>query len=99
MSTAVGVEFLDPRADPATPVTPYSLSTDFSKSPVTIGLLANGFPDSVAFLDRLGLALTQELSEIRLRVYDKGDPTASAPNELLESIAAECQAVVGAYGH
>ena len=48
------VEFLDPRAGVAAPVEPYGLAADWSAGPPTIGLLANGFPDSVAFLDQVG---------------------------------------------
>ncbi len=99
MDTAAGVAFLDPRADPATPVTPYTLSFDVFDGPITIGLLANGFPDSVVFLDRLGATLAAQVPELELRAYDKGNPTTTASEGLLDSIVAECHAVVGAYGH
>ena len=51
------MEFHDPRADPSAPVEAYALSIDLTRGPVAIGLLANGFPDSVAFLERVEEAL------------------------------------------
>jgi hypothetical protein len=66
---------------------------------LTIGLLANGFPDSVTFLKAVGEALKTRLPEIRLLPFDKGNASIVADDALLGAIAAECQAVVTAYGH
>ena len=44
------IEFVDPRAEPGAPVESYELSVDLEAQPSTIGLVANGFPDSEAFL-------------------------------------------------
>jgi len=46
------IEYLDPRAEPGMTVEPFELSADLD-GPVDIGLLANGFPDSVAFLEHV----------------------------------------------
>jgi hypothetical protein len=94
----MAVEFLDPRADPGTAVEPYALSLDLAQ-PVTIGLLANGFPDSVAFLDHVGAVLAAALPAATFRRYDKGNASAVASDQLLDGITAECRAVVTAYGH
>lgn len=92
------VEMVDPRAEPGTPVEPYELSVPLGED-LTVGLLANGFPDSVAFLDRVGEALAEAVPGLRLARYDKGDASSVASEEMLDSIVAECRAVVAAYGH
>ena len=93
------VQFLDPRADVAAPPEPYGLAADWSAGAPTIGLLANGFPDSVAFLDQVGDAIRRRLPEVVLRSWNKGNASAPASDQLLDGIAAEVQAVVAAYGH
>lgn len=93
------VQFHDPRAEPGLPAEPYALSVDVAAGVIDIGLLANGFPDSVAFLDQVEVALAEALPAARFRRYDKGNASAPAPDPLLDAIAAECRAVVTAYGH
>ena len=93
------VEFLDPRAEPGMPVEPYELSIDVTNGPVTIGLLANGFPDSVNFLDRVEEALTAQVPGVSFQRYDKGDASSVVSDVMLDSIVSECKAVVAAYGH
>jgi hypothetical protein len=95
----VTVQFLDPRAEPGLPIDPYRLRIDLGTEPVDIGLLANGFPDSVAFLDEVAAALAKVLPAARFHRYDKGDASISAPEEMLEAITGRCSAVVAAYGH
>lgn len=94
----MAVRFHDPRAEPGAPVEPYALSADLDE-PLTIGLLANGFPDSAAFLDRVGEVLAAALPAATFRRYDKGNASAVASDQLLDAITAECRAVVTAYGH
>jgi hypothetical protein len=93
------VTFVDPRAEPATPVEAYELAVELRGQAVTIGLLANGFPDSVAFLDQVEAELAALLPDAAFRRYDKGDASSVVSTELLASIVAECGAVVAAYGH
>jgi hypothetical protein len=93
------VRFVDPRAQPGLPVEPYGLSVDVTAAPATIGLLANGFPDSVNFLDRVEEALAGILPSATFRRYDKGNASAPAPGPMLDAISAECGAVIAAYGH
>ena len=93
------LQFLDPRAEPGTPVEPYALSIDLTGGPVHVGLLANGFPDSVAFLDEVGASLAEALPQVTLHRYDKGNASIVAPPELLAEVTSACQAVVAAYGH
>ena len=68
-------------------------------SEVTIGLLANGFPDSVRFLDCVEEALQAELPGISTLRFNKGNASILAGDQLLDGITKECRAVVTAYGH
>jgi hypothetical protein len=95
----VTVHFLDPRAEPGLPVDPYVLSVDVTSGAIDIGLLANGFPDSVAFLDQVQSALSEALPAARFHRYDKGNASIAAPEDMLAQIVADCSAVVAAYGH
>lgn len=93
------VRYVDPRAEPGMPVEPYTLRADLDARPLTIGLLANGFPDSVPFLDAVGAALAEVLPGISFLRWDKGDASSVASTEVLAEMAAGCHAVVAAYGH
>jgi hypothetical protein len=93
------IEYLDPRSEPSLPAAPYDLQIDTTTPGLMVGLLANGFPDSVVFLDELGKALEKRLPEIRLQAFDKGNASTIADDALLDAITADCQAVVAAYGH
>ena len=94
----MAISFLDPRGESAVEPTPYELSTSL-ESGVTVGLLANGFPDSVEFLDAVGDAVAVLRPDIGFVRYDKGDASAIANDAMLGAIEAECGAVVAAYGH
>tara|TARA_R100000306_G_scaffold38404_1_gene38318 strand:+ start:272 stop:556 length:285 start_codon:yes stop_codon:yes gene_type:complete len=93
------VHFLDPRADVAAAPEPYEAAADWSGGAPSIGLLANGFPDSVAFLAEVGEAIRRRLPGVELRSWDKGNASAPASDQLLDGIAAEVKADVAAYGH
>jgi len=92
------IEYLDPRAEPGRPVTPYDLSLD-DGAPVVVGLLANGFPDSVQFLDEVERAVERLEPGVVVRRYEKPNASMVASDQLLDGISAECSAAVTAYGH
>ena len=94
----MSVEFHDPRGEPVAEPVPYDLKADLSK-PVTIGLLSNGFPDAVEFLEKIQTAISPKIGDATFKLYDKGDPTLSISEEMLSDIEADCTAVVSAYGH
>jgi hypothetical protein len=94
----MAISFLDPRGESAVEPTPYDLSTRLDPG-VTVGLLANGFPDSVEFLDAVGEAITAQRPGIELARWNKGDASAIANDTMLGEIEAECVAVVAGYGH
>jgi hypothetical protein len=92
------VQFHDPRAEPLAAATPYRLRADLKK-PLNIGLLANGFPDSVNFLDRVEEALSAHLPEARFHRYNKGNASIAVPDAMLDEIVNACDVAVAAYGH
>lgn len=93
------IEFHNPEADGATEPIPYDLSVKVRGADVDLGLLANGFPDSGAFLDHLGDALRALEPGIRIHRFDKANPTMPADGDLLENVAAASSGVIAAYGH
>ncbi|MSQ67430.1 MAG: hypothetical protein EXR83_04445 [Gammaproteobacteria bacterium] len=94
----MSLQYHDPRAAQPTLAAPYRLGADFSQA-VTVGLLANGFPGSVEFLDALEMALGAALPTAHFKRYNKGNPSIPASAELLAAMQAECDAVASAYGH
>ena len=90
--------FHDPRGEAKTPAEPYGLSTRLDQ-PITIGLVANGFPDSVRFLDHVEKALAERLPAASFSRYDKGDASSVVGDSMLADIRSECAAVIAAYGH
>ncbi len=96
------VTFLDPRAEPSAPVEPYdaALSWTPDRGALTLGLLANGFPDSEPFLRCVEQALTERLPAGTRTVFlNKGNASAPASAAQVDGMAAEVHAVVTAYGH
>lgn len=92
------MEFLDPRGVPSRAIEPYGLTADLVEGD-TVALFANGFPDSVAFLEHVETSLARELPGVRFLHLNKGNASALASPEHLSTIAESCSAVVAAYGH
>ncbi|MDA7584037.1 hypothetical protein N9164_12280 [Draconibacterium sp.] len=94
------IEYHNPDASVGIEEIPYELSlTVNSEATATIGLLANGFPDSVEFLNAVGDAIRALFPSVRLREYNKGNATIAAGEQLLQEITGECAGVIAAYGH
>ncbi len=94
------IEYLSPEARVGVEETPYELSVKVSSEDATsLGLLANGFPDSVEFLDALGNALQKLRPGIAVHAYNKGNASIAANEQLLGEIGGECVGVIAAYGH
>ncbi len=94
------IEYLNPEARVGVEETPYELSVKVSSEDATsLGLLANGFPDSVEFLDALGNALQKLRPGIAVHAYNKGNASIAANEQLLGEIGGECVGVIAAYGH
>jgi len=97
-TTAGIIEMVDPRAEPSMPTVPYELSIDVEAGPATIALVANGFPDSEAFLDQVEKALAVAVPTASFRRFNKGNASSVISDEMLAEVS-ECDASVGAYGH
>ena len=93
------IEFVDPRADVGAEAEPYELTVDPTAGPLEIGLVANGFPDSEAFLDLVQKSLAVELPVASFRRYNKGNASSVISDAMLDDVVGSCQAVVAAYGH
>ncbi len=96
------ITFLDPRSEPSAPPTPYAARWvgPSEGQNIRIGLFANGFPDSVAFLEQVQLALVDALPEGTEFVFrNKGNASAVATPEQVHELASQVHAVVAAYGH
>ena len=92
------MRFVDPQPAPSTAADLYDLAAPLGPG-ATIGLFANGFPDSVTFLDKIEAALAERLDEPSFVHMNKGNASRLATNEEVATIAEQCDAVVAAYGH
>ena len=94
------IEYHNPEADVGITNYPYELSIAIKgANAVSVGFLANGFPDSENFLNSLEQAMQELEPGIEVHAYNKGNASVPAGEELLEQIKGSCQAVIAAYGH
>ena len=94
------VTYLDPTSALGLPIEPYPVAGLDHGQPAIVGLLANGFPDSVAFLDHVEHALLA-VAPVGTTVKRWAKPNASAivSDQVLSTMTDECHAVVTSYGH
>ena len=94
------IEYHNPEAKTAIESIPYQLSATIQGcNAINIGFLANGFPDSESFLQQLDSAMRELEPGIGGFLYNKGNASIPASEELLAEIVGKCSAVVAAYGH
>ena len=94
------VEYHNPEASVGIEQAPYTLAIPVRGSnAISVGLLANGFPDSVNFLNELQSVLQDLEPGIEIHAYNKGNASVPASEKLLNTIKGECQALIAAYGH
>ena len=94
------LEFHDPRAAIGVRREPYGLGIDLMRmNDPCMAFLANGFPDSERFLEKVAQAMERLLPRLTVRTYNKGNASIPAPPEMLEEIGERCHAAVAAYGH
>jgi hypothetical protein len=96
------IKFLDPRGEVGTKLDSYDLSYDLlaaHNQGSTVGLLANGFPDSDNFLNALGAVLTERFPGLQVKFWNKGNASIAAPESMLDEIQSQCQVAIAAYGH
>ena len=92
------IRYVDPRAEPSRAAEPYTLSLDIASKPVTLGLIANSFPDATRFMNHVETALRAEIPTLDVICYAKPDTSPARADMRLE-IDRKCDAVVSAYGH
>ena len=94
----MAVTYVDPAAEESTPAEPYELFLDLAQRPLTIGLVANAFPDATNFMDAVESVLNQTLSGVTFKRYQKlsVDPMSQA---MLVDIVADCDGLLAAWGH
>ena len=92
------IEFHDPRAEPLVPVEPYLPRAEL-KSKIVVGLLANGFPDSEAFLEAMESALKDRMPSASFKHYNKHNASIRVTQSMLDQITRECEVAIAAYGH
>ena len=96
------IRFHNPVAKTAIAPEPYELSCDIRPkdgADLTVGLLANGFPDSEVFIRKVGEAIQKRLPNITTKLWNKGNAGVPASEEMLREIAESCQVAIAAYGH
>ena len=94
------IEYHNPEAKVSVEKIPYELSAVVKgASAISIGFLANGFPDSENFLHELESAMQSIEPGIEVFSYNKGNASIPASEELLAEVKGHCAAVVAAYGH
>ncbi len=96
--TAMTIQYVDPRGVPAKPADPYELGVSLGPDTV-VGLLANNFHDSIAFLDEVEAALHAQYPSIATKRYKKRNASDIASDDLLAKIRSECHGLITAYGH
>ena len=96
------IRFHNPTARTAGAPEPYELSCDIRPkdgADLTVGLLANGFPDSEVFIRKVGESIQKRLPNINTKLWNKGNAGVPASEEMLKEIAESCQVAIAAYGH
>lgn len=92
------VNYLDPAAEEAVAVERYGLSLDMTQRPLTLGLIANSFPDATNFTDHVERALAALLPGVMFRRYQKPNVEPVSP-KMLADLARDCNGMVAAWGH
>jgi hypothetical protein len=94
----MAVTYVDPAAEDSKPAEPYELFLDMAQRPLTIGLVANAFPDATNFTNCLETALIAALPGVTFKRFQKTsvDPV---PDAMLVEITAECDGMVSVWGH
>ncbi|MDE0064853.1 MAG: hypothetical protein OXU72_18955 [Gammaproteobacteria bacterium] len=96
------IKYLNPIASTAIKIETYDLAHDIRANDgagATVGLLANGFPDSELFLTKVASALESRLPNIETRLWNKGNAGVPASREMLTEVTSNCQVAIAAYGH
>ena len=93
------LEFHDPRAAKAGEPDAYTLGIDLSRqNSARIACLANGFPDSDRFLQKIADVLNEQLHNADVLHQNKNNASSIASDAMLDEMDGY-QAAIAAYGH
>ena len=92
------ITYLDPAGELALPPIAYDRRLDTGVRPLTLGLIANTFPDATAFMDCLEQAVLREIPGANIRRFQKSSVDPIAP-ELFAELIKSCDAAITAWGH
>lgn len=92
------VSYVDPSAEKPAPPEAYTRRLDTARRPLTLGLIANAFPDGTNFMDCVERALADVLPGVALRRYQKPSVGPLAP-QMLADIVRDCDGVLAGWGH
>ena len=96
----VPVSFLDPRPPIVEAAHTFEgLQLRAIPGSPTIGLLANGFPDSAQFLDALAQRVSSMIDGVKFERVTKVSPPTPLTDAQLSLLSTGCDAVIAAYGH
>jgi hypothetical protein len=94
------VVFIDPRPDVAATVEAAGpIPWNRPAEDATFGMLANGFPDSGAFLRAVSDRIAEVHPGSRFRHVEKARPPDALTDDQLQVLTSECDLVIAAYGH
>lgn len=94
----MAIRFHDPRPPTSAANDAYAVDAQ-DERPLTIGLLANGFPDSMTFLDALAAELSMLQPGATFVRIEKVSPPTPLTDEQRRTLTEDCVGVVAAYGH
>jgi hypothetical protein len=94
------VSFLDPRPPVVEAAHSYAQMQlrSIPRRP-TIGLLANGFPDSAEFLIAVAQQIAARIDGVKFERITKVSPPTPLTASQLTRLTTTCDAVIAAYGH
>lgn len=93
------LEFHDPRSPKASEPEAYALSVDLARhNNARIACIANGFPDSERFMQKVEEVLKETLPNAEVLQLNKGNASIVAPDTMLDQLDGY-QAAIAAYGH
>ena len=72
---------------------------DAQSTALAAGLLANGFPDSMTFLDALSAEIAARVPDVTFARVEKASPPTPLTAEQRRMLTEDCVGVVAAYGH
>jgi hypothetical protein len=94
------VTFMDPRPPVGVDATVASpRARRASPDGAVFGLLANGFPDSAAFLEEVAASTARSFPSAAFVPVEKERPHDPLTDEQVKMLTTECDAVIAAYGH